>query len=500
MGRGADLSLIIGSPILILAAVTQAQRWWSAAAISSFVMIWAIGHHLPGMMRAYGDAALFSRFRVRFIVAPLLLLLASCVSLYYDLKGIVALAAIWGWWHYLMQTYGFVRIYDAKLGSYAAFSRWLDQGMCVVWFAAAVILNEDILYQRVIDFHNSGMGIPVPEVFIVLRAVTQIALAVVTLTFVAYQIHRWTQEGIPPNWTKIALMATTFAYFWYSNATIVNVLVAFALFEMFHDVQYLAIVWAFNRRRAAAGAEAGRFTQFLFRPRAALVMLYLGLVFAYGSLDYGSKLIDPGTARQVLAGVFLASTLLHYYFDGFIWKLRETSTQESLGIAGDGSELRHPLEIPGWMRHALLWSLFVVPLAYLTWSETEAHTTTPTPQELQASALESSRRLAAGLPSSGRAQRDFGLALEFAGAWEQAVVQYEQALELIPDDSQTKQSLGRVLAKQGAKLWQAGRAEEAASHARRSLQHWPEPPTAESAERLLHAIQRSAAGHSEDND
>jgi hypothetical protein len=38
-----------------------------------------MGHHLPGMIRAYGDRALFERFKWRFILAPLFLL-AVCVA------------------------------------------------------------------------------------------------------------------------------------------------------------------------------------------------------------------------------------------------------------------------------------------------------------------------------------------------------------------------------------------------------------------------------------
>ena len=52
LGAWPDVLLVIASPILVIAALTSARQVWSTAAISSFVMVWAIGHHLPGMMRA----------------------------------------------------------------------------------------------------------------------------------------------------------------------------------------------------------------------------------------------------------------------------------------------------------------------------------------------------------------------------------------------------------------------------------------------------------------
>ena len=93
-----------------------------------------MGHHLPGMIRAYGDRALFQRFKWRFILAPIFLILVCAAFSIWDLKGIVLVAFVWGVWHGMMQTYGFCRIYDAKTGSFAAFTRRLDFAVCAIWF------------------------------------------------------------------------------------------------------------------------------------------------------------------------------------------------------------------------------------------------------------------------------------------------------------------------------------------------------------------------------
>ena len=100
-----------------------------------------MGHHLPGMIRAYGDRVLFERFKWRFILAPLFLLAVCTAFFWWDLKGILLVVFFWGVWHGLMQTYGFCRIYDAKTGTFDALTRRLDFGMCVIWFATAVALS-----------------------------------------------------------------------------------------------------------------------------------------------------------------------------------------------------------------------------------------------------------------------------------------------------------------------------------------------------------------------
>jgi len=126
-----DLILYVCTPLVILPIFVLAQTRWSAEDIYLFVAAFgAMGHHLPGMIRAYGDRALFQRFKYRFIFAPIFLVVVCTAFFLWDLKGIVLVAFIWGVWHGMMQTYGFCRIYDAKVGSFAALTRRLDFALC----------------------------------------------------------------------------------------------------------------------------------------------------------------------------------------------------------------------------------------------------------------------------------------------------------------------------------------------------------------------------------
>ena len=114
-----DLILYVGTPLLLVPMFALAQTRWSAQDIYIFVAAFgATGHHLPGMIRAYGDRALFERFRWRFIFAPIFLIAVCTAFTLWDLKGIVLIVFFWGVWHGMMQTYGFCRIYDAKMGSF----------------------------------------------------------------------------------------------------------------------------------------------------------------------------------------------------------------------------------------------------------------------------------------------------------------------------------------------------------------------------------------------
>ena len=120
MGAWHDWLLFIGPPLLIVPLVQIARTVFSVEDLTLYVLAFvATGHHLPGMMRAYGDRALFQRFKVRFLVAPVVFLAVSLVFALRDMQGLMLIVVLWGFWHGTMQVYGFIRIYDAKVRSFA---------------------------------------------------------------------------------------------------------------------------------------------------------------------------------------------------------------------------------------------------------------------------------------------------------------------------------------------------------------------------------------------
>ena len=56
-----------------------------------------------------------------------------------------------------------------------------------------------------------------------------------------------------------------------------SVLVGIALFEVFHDVQYLSLVWIYNRKRVESDRSIGGFMRFVFRRSGALSGVYVRL-------------------------------------------------------------------------------------------------------------------------------------------------------------------------------------------------------------------------------
>src|SRR5256885_2437230 len=284
LDRWRDLVLFVGTPLLLIPILAAAQTRWSAQDIFLFVGAFgAMGHHLPGMIRAYGDRALFDRFKVRFVVAPVALLAVCIWSSVYNIQAVQLVALAWGIWHGMMQTYGFCRIYDAKASAKAAARAKIDLALCFAWFLAAVILSP-MRFRTCLELYFESGGAVIPPAFVASgRYVVILALAVVTAVFAWRQWRDWSQGGIISP-IKITLLVSSIAFWWYCNNGVQNILVGIALFEVFHDVQYLAIVWIYNRARVERDTSIGGFMRFVFRRSGALIGVYVGLVFAYGAI------------------------------------------------------------------------------------------------------------------------------------------------------------------------------------------------------------------------
>ena len=110
-------------------------------------------------------------------------------------------------------------------------------------------------------------------------------------------------KGKRPNPVKVALLGTSIGFWWFCNNGVANILAGIALFEVFHDVQYLSLVWIYNRNRVEKDTIDRRIHAFCFSPqRLARWTLYRS-VFAYGSVWYFKAMSDVETIKRVLTGV-----------------------------------------------------------------------------------------------------------------------------------------------------------------------------------------------------
>lgn len=439
-----DLAWFILAPAWILAVAWLVRDWAALGALGGLLLaVGATGHHLPGFIRAYSDPALFRRFRGRFLAAPAFFVGISLAFASLKLHGLELILVLWGAWHGAMQVSGFLRIYDSKVGSTSPATAWLDWAMCATWFAGGLLYSEGKLHLLGLTLHRSGAPLPSPEAVFAARQVWAILAAAVTVAFLANALIGF-RKGRAPNPLKFLAMGMSFAFWWFCMAHVRIPLLGLLLFEIFHDVQYNVLVWAYQRNRVVGGKPSGALERFLFRPSPVRLALYIGLILAYGALgaasDYGGLNLPGGTDTSgwsmFLSHLFIASAFLHFYYDGFIWKVREPAFRDGMGLADAApghrsakagrptASVNPPSVRPfGWLGTGLKGALFAFPVLALGYSEFR---NTPGPE------VEALRRLAPLVPRAWDVHLALGSMEMEAGNPSAAAASLARAYELNP--------------------------------------------------------------------
>jgi cytochrome c-type biogenesis protein CcmH/NrfG len=445
-----DLALFILTPMWIVALMWMAMARFDVTVFGVVVLaLGGIGHHLPGFIRAYTDPVLFRRFRTRFILAPVFFITVCLVLSGMQLHSLKLVVVLWGAWHGAMQINGFLRIYDAKVGSISPATAWLDWTMCLVWFAGVFLHSPMRLVGVLSNFYTAGGPSINPEMFQLFRHAWDVLIVCVTLAFF---INTWRQSraGQPPSPVKFLLMASGIGFWWFAMTRVEDLLVALVIWEVFHDVQYNALVWIYNQRRVSQGMTASRLEKFLFRPGVSRLAFYTLLVLLYGSFgiatDYAnvqvSDALQTGAGSALLrflTGFFIASALLHFYFDGFIWQVREGEFRRGLGIKQKNGKAIDATSVNryglGWLASGSKWAFFIIPVVFLSASEYNGN---GMPRLNQ---YENMTRI---VPESSQANFTLAMMETSSEDYEAAAKHFERAIEMRPDFAHAHAMLGDI--------------------------------------------------------
>jgi hypothetical protein len=346
--------------------------------VISIFVVFNASHHVPTFLRIYGDKDLFARFRWSLLLGPVLpfcfamVVVAFLVSSGRSLNDFLFLGlitTIWDPWHFLMQHYGFMRIYDRHNHAPRAIAARMDLALCGSWFVylmlAALEWLPNLMYQLV---NLCGIWIPGLidiSLFAVLHDISLVVALAVTLGYLYYLTWCY-RHGYFISHAKLALMLVTFGVMYLTYIPngmmegIINGLrrwnpaisewgfaLGFATIGMVHVTQYLAIVWKYNRglARRPGAARSGWFLSSFTRGGLLVILLYVvfcqlyGFVITWGPGDalHPDWLLNQDAVAVkwiagTLAAVMFTSTITHYYYDGFIWKIRHKENRQNLEL------------------------------------------------------------------------------------------------------------------------------------------------------------------------
>ena len=288
----------------------------TGAAIALGVIIHA--HLVAVLFRSHGNLSIFRRWPARFVVVPALLWLAVW-SFEWAAVTATVLATFWDVWHSGAQTFGLARIYDRNMGSAPEINRDLDFWANQLLYAGPILAGVTLIdhLEALEEFGDLGATFFTAgpaQVAEQQRWLTWLVLGGGTL-FLAYYVWahlRLRARGYSPSPMKTWLIASTGAcsiYSWGFNTWGE----AFFIMNLFHAVQYLALVWSAERERISLRLRMG----------SQKVSRWLALAFFLSSvLAYGVAAQIASESLHALWALTLVISLMHFWYDGFIWSVQ----------------------------------------------------------------------------------------------------------------------------------------------------------------------------------
>jgi hypothetical protein len=325
-----DAVMFIGAPLLALAlgiaisgtplADDEIQLFGRpGTATSIFIGSFIMAHLVLVVVRSHLNPQIFPRHRHRFVTIPLALLLLLCAS-DWALAIAIVLTVWWDVVHSSLQTFGLGRIYDARRGNPPELGRRLDLGLNLLLYMGPILAGATLL-EHLMPFQAfESVGAVIFREVPIQAEAHQAGFARALLIggavyLVAYvlgyiRLHRQGYKVAPQ---KVALLVCTGAcsiYTWGFN----SFGEAFFIMNFFHAWQYFGLVWWSERTnlRRRMGLERARWGGW-----AALA----AMVVAAGAYGLWAELVDSREERVALS-VTLVVSLMHFWYDGFIWSVR----------------------------------------------------------------------------------------------------------------------------------------------------------------------------------
>jgi len=284
-----------------------------------FLDVWMLGytHVVSTFTRLAFDRQSFLQHR--FLLLPLPIVVAACTIGVAMVAGEWLIATVYlyaQWFHYTRQSYGISRMYLRKAGAIPQRRDFVLDG---VIYALPVwgILSRS--YQQPTKFLSLDVRcIPVPRIVVLIAGAIAIASV---LLWLAREIRAFSLRRADLPHTGYVL--SHIAIFSAGYLLIDDINTGWLVLNIWHNLQYVLIVWMFNVGRFGSGVDPRRrFLSTISQPRN--VVAYAVVCWAIATLLY----FNVNRALTVLSSSVLPLSLLaymtinfhHYVVDAIIWR------------------------------------------------------------------------------------------------------------------------------------------------------------------------------------
>jgi hypothetical protein len=334
--RPFDVLLFIAMPLVSIVAAYAFSRvppednqilFMDQPALLTSVALKTIIHsHLVIVFfRSHGNPKVRPRWPLRFWLVPLVLFVATLVSL--PLLGLVLIVTtFWDVYHSSLQTFGIGRIYDMKAGADVNKGRAFDIALNHLIYIGPLFAGPiwgpllqvfDLMPQLGLSFGPQARALLV-DAQPLLRTTVWIAAPFVVGAYVVHLAKR-VRAGERYSWQKHALFATTAVASvaaWGFNSFGQALLVM----NLFHAVQYFAIVWWSERDHIGRLFGTGGLPRGTLWSALCLIVVGVGYGFWLGAVsDQWAQSVE---AKRIVLALTNSVAMLHFWYDGFVWSVR----------------------------------------------------------------------------------------------------------------------------------------------------------------------------------
>ncbi len=325
-----DLTLLaapIACGMAAAAAVVAEPRLFAPLLLAD---LWLLGYHhvVATYTRMAFDVGSLARHR--FLAVDLLLIVTALTMTVAFTTGawvIVTAFLYLQWFHYMRQGYGIARMYFR-----ATPEGQVPGSRDVVTDAVVYMVPVYGIAARSASMGDVFLGLPVSALVLPRQVVAALGtLAAMAAAAWVIQTARQAVRGtLAP--TYVVFVASHLAIFMTAYVVLDDANVGWLAINIWHNFQYVLVVWMSNARRFAGGVDPqARFLSRISQPRRVISYFACCLsisTFLYLGIDKVTALVLGGGIGASL-GIYMGINFHHYLVDAVIWRRRRAAAPAS---------------------------------------------------------------------------------------------------------------------------------------------------------------------------
>lgn len=304
----------------------------SAIAMMSWVFLVSLLHQPLTLLLVYGDADQFRLRRSLFVWTPIVAMPLITAAVLLDLWIIVPIAAVWQLYHTQQQRYGLLRIYGRKSGYGSPRADRAISYLPLLAIIAVVAMLPSTAAQ--LTRFGAGLGSDnASEVDLLLSGrgfmwwvMAPLALgAVITVLVYGRSEVRAYRAGVanPAKWNYLG---SSFALM---IALVVNPVAGLVGYICAHAIEYVVVVHRTLISRYGKTPNRPSVLSFLAGSPVKRVTLLVGFFAVFAVVDLQLRGVLPTHTYLIIV---YSIGLLHFLYDGFIWKSRKPTVAADFGV------------------------------------------------------------------------------------------------------------------------------------------------------------------------